>query len=619
MLYIAPLFWLGSPLKRFGYADDIGLLAASSDLQTNCNKLQGDLQEALEWGRTEGITFDPKKSELIHFTKSTKDSQASTSPQVSVGTYTIRELIDPLRWLGVYFDRKLRFKDHARILAAKALVVGNALRSLGKTTRGIPPIYLQRAVTACVLKKGYFAAETWWPGRSRTSHGKRVSNRVDSHIRLLEKVVLISARAILPVYKTTPTAVLYRESRLRPPEIELDLISQTYGARTARLDPQHPLRKRANRITSRNTRDTRLARLILSLPRAEIVNPILRPPWYTYEPRPEANRRVYGPQGRTKEEAARDFLAFLPTIPPKDIQVFSDGSKNESTDGSTGGGFITYQYGLKIDRKAFSLGCHAEVFDAEASAALEGAKGALKAPSAKLAIDMWVFLDNLEVALRLLGPSTSSSQGVFTEFQEIARKWPLRDRLPHTSPGAIRVRWVPGHLNIPGNEEADKAAKEGAILPPPKDAICTLAALQRMARTRATQSSIQLWTTTAPSSYIELQIGFTHKTDELSLNRGALGRILAARSQHGDFAAYHERFNHIDATLYCLCGRLKSPLHFYFCKNSSARKLASKPTSEAIPWLLGTAKGAQTLAGWITASKYYTLVCRPHQRAAPDP
>jgi hypothetical protein len=90
---------------------------------------------------------------------------------------------------------------------------------------------------ACVLKKGYFAAETWWPGRSRLSHGKRVSNRVDSHIRLLEKVVLTGARAILPVYKTTPIAVLYRESRLRPPEIELDLISQTYGARTARLDP----------------------------------------------------------------------------------------------------------------------------------------------------------------------------------------------------------------------------------------------------------------------------------------------------------------------------------------------------------------------------------------------
>ena len=70
---------------------------------------------------------------------------------------------------------------------------------------------------------------------------KKTNNRVQGHLRLLEKVVLTSARAILPVYKTTQAAVLLREARLLPPEIELDLISQTFATRTARLDPFHPL------------------------------------------------------------------------------------------------------------------------------------------------------------------------------------------------------------------------------------------------------------------------------------------------------------------------------------------------------------------------------------------
>jgi hypothetical protein len=35
---------------------------------------------------------------------------------------------------------------------------------------------------------------------------------------------------------------------------------------------------------------------------------------------------------------------------------------------------------------------------------------------------------------------------------------------PYIAPGKVRVRWVPGHLNVPGNEP-DKAAKEGAALP----------------------------------------------------------------------------------------------------------------------------------------------------------
>jgi ribonuclease HI len=574
------------------------------------------MQEALNWGKDEGITFDHLKLELKHFSRSTKNP--SPLPKIIVGTYEVEDLPKPLRWLGVFYDRKLRFKEHVSILSAKALTIANALRSLGKTTRGIPPIFLRQAATACVLKKAYFAAETWWPGRTRAARTNRVSNQVDAHLRLLEKVVLTSARAILPVYRTTQTAVLYKEALLRPPEIELNSATQSFAARTHRLDLRHPLRKRAEEIIRSGKPTSRFARQILALPRAEWVDPIAQPPWRATKSREATERRISGPQNRTKEEAARDFISFLTSIPPKDIQVFSDGSKSEATDGATGGGFVSYQYGHLINRKAFSLGRNAEVFDAEASAALEGAKTALALPSARLATDLWVFLDNLEVAMRLLDHSTGSSQSVFDEFTEVARLWPLRTRLPHTQPGSVRIRWVPGHLNIQGNEEADKAAKEGARLPTPTNAICSLASLKRLAKTEAKRALGQLWLSTAPASYIDLRISYSSSPYELYLDRAALGRILATRTNHGDFATYHIRFDHINATLTCSCGYKKTPLHFFFCRLGKARIAFKGAPSEVIPSLLGTTKGAARLAKWLTDSQFYQKTCPAYSRAELD-
>ncbi|APA10088.1 hypothetical protein sscle_05g048580 [Sclerotinia sclerotiorum 1980 UF-70] len=623
MLYIAPLFWMGKPQSRFGYADDIAILATSNSLQTNCDSLKMDMQETLEWGKTEGITFDPKKSELIHFYKGHRT--LTDTPAIHTGSMNIEVKPGPLKWLGVHFDRKLCFKPHVQILAAKALKGANALRSLSNTHRGIPPYLTRKVAEACILKKCYFASETWWPGRTRTKKNAlnnpiSISNVVDSHLSLLNKVVITCTRAILPVYKTTNTAVLYEEAKLRPSEIELNLISQLYAARTTRLDLYHPLRIRAENITKareyNRTPDTRFARLITALPETEHINPLAFPPWEIRESRAEAEARINGPMGRTKAQAAEDFKAFHAKIPRSDIQIFSDGSKSESKDGATGGGFVISQFDIQIAHHSFSLGTNAEVFDAEATAAVAGAAKALTLASTKLATDLWIFLDNHEAALRLGSHFNGSSQRVFEDFLKLTQAWAVRPRLPHTSPGKIRVRWVPGHLDIPGNEIADKAAKEGTKLPFPLNPICTLASLKRMIRTRANKADEQLWNTVSPQYYKDLQFNHTSNTDTLSLKRATLHHILAIRSQHGDFAAYHERFNHTTAHVHCSCGKRKTPLHFFFCKKGKAFKALTKsPPSEAIPWLLSNPTGIAKLAEWLEYTKFYTKICPWHTGA----
>ncbi|EED24658.1 reverse transcriptase, putative [Talaromyces stipitatus ATCC 10500] len=91
MLYIAPLFRLGNPRNRFGYADDAANLAISTSLATNCKALSDSLQEALNWGAAEGITFAPDKYELLHFSRHKADQDPTYTPSVKAGSIIISE------------------------------------------------------------------------------------------------------------------------------------------------------------------------------------------------------------------------------------------------------------------------------------------------------------------------------------------------------------------------------------------------------------------------------------------------------------------------------------------------------------------------------------------------
>lgn len=257
-------------------------------------------------------------------------------------------------------------------------------------------------------------------------------------------------------------------------------------------------------------------------------------------------------QTASKNKFAADFRQWLQLVPPMTLIVYSDGSL--SPNGGAGYGYIIHQDTQPVLDGSGRLG-PANVFDAEANGALKGLRATVGHPQAT-AKKIVVCLDNLAAATGLRGTLSDSSQAAFLEFRDMA--------LAH---GNTTVRWIPGHTNIAGNEQADALAKAGWSQPAPPDALPTLAYLRRVARKQPRGAFDAWWTTAAPERYKPLKLKASKPCPpELATPRPALHPRMAARTHHRDFANYHRRFKHANVRLTCSCGRPKELKHLFYCR-----------------------------------------------------
>ena len=97
-----------------------------------------------------------------------------------------------------------------------------------------------------------------------------------------------------------------------------------------------------------------------------------------------------------------------------------------------------------------------EVFDAELFAIEKAFEIAWKKKQLNTE-KIWIFSDSQAAIKRLKDSSLKAGQ----YYIQSIRKWAERFQNNYIQ---IQLEWVPGHMNIKGNELADKAAKKGTKL-----------------------------------------------------------------------------------------------------------------------------------------------------------
>jgi len=153
--------------------------------------------------------------------------------------------------------------------------------------------------------------------------------------------------------------------------------------------------------------------------------------------------------------------------------IYSDGSKCENT-GNLGAGIFYTKNFNKDNSGSFSwnLNTHMEVFDAELFAMEKAFKLAFNQMSFYIK-DIWIFSDSQAAIERVQKSSLEAGQ---THVQAI-EDWITKIKTKHQV--NIHLSWVPGHMNIMGNELADKAAKKGTKLQQSAEKYVSLSYIKR--------------------------------------------------------------------------------------------------------------------------------------------
>jgi ribonuclease HI len=622
-LYLAELLSVDTK-RRFGYADDICLYQASHSLDENVQLLAADLRQIRAWGTANKVTFAPEKQEMIHLTRQKSsyappcvvDEQLTINPILPSGSRTQ----PALRWLGIWFYRKLTFKRHVATHNAKAAKVAYHIRSLANTAYGPPASSLRKATMACVYPSLLYGAECWYRGRTKPPRTLKpgrpaeVSTYVGWHIAVMDKTLAIAARGILPVWRTTPTATLFRDAGLLSAATALEEAKLRFATHLRTVDAEHPLARRtaairmsigrsAGKLQRMRTKVQYLGSLLPEIPRTILTSP-------HYSPGCQTDPTM----GTDKKTAAKAFKGWWAQLPPLDVTIFSEGSEQYTKEGEkrVTYGFAVYQDGKQLHTGRGSLHPTPHVFDAEAVGAWRGLQHTIRQPALRTR-RIWLCIDSTSVIWCLRGNAPSTSQWAFLECHGAMET--------HD----VSIKWAPGHLGIEGNEAADRLANLEAQHPSPptgKAAMPTLSGIKTVAR-KVLHDGQQTWWSKKKGSlstwYKRWELGYSlhRRLPELDLPRAILARLLAIRSMHGDFAWYHRKFSHNDATLTCSCGRDKTPEHLALCRKTLGAfgrwplrpSISPSSRSDGLAYTAVLIGDPEAFEAFTQLTQYYTRVC----------
>src|SRR6266536_124122 len=126
LIYIRNLFQ-DLESRGMSYINDIDLVASSESIEKNCKILKEAVIRIFEKRVNNLIQFNPEKTELIHF-----HSKRNINKNVNI-CFSENYLVEAkptMKWLEIWLDLKLNFKEHVEKKMAQAIRIFYQIKKL---------------------------------------------------------------------------------------------------------------------------------------------------------------------------------------------------------------------------------------------------------------------------------------------------------------------------------------------------------------------------------------------------------------------------------------------------------------------------------------------------------
>ena len=534
------------------FVDDFTAWIVGPSAGYNSAQLQRTLIPRVEeWEISSGATFQPNKTTFIHFTRTS--SRLDDRIPLSMKGNTIPDS-PHVKILGVVMDQRLKYDIHAARVAKRGLRAVMALKRL----RGLRPSTNRQLFNSVVTPTVDYASPVWSPGATTKI------------VKMADEVQAIVAKSIILGFRTIARPIAEVEAAIDTIQQRWSSQAWRYWVNLYTLPDSHPfwsLRRRLQPLCKRfRSPLSRLAEETndATLNNLERIEPYCIPPW-----RPRAKVIIQDRDVATEVAGKTDL----------ECAIFIDASSKRGVMG-IGVTYLSQAKGLTIAKNIGSV----------ALLSVHGGELLAIGEACQLVNDFWpshdiyprtrvtVYSDSQSALRTLANPRRQSGQKYLRDNMDQLKT--LDDRW---APQVV-FRWVPGHSEVRGNEQAHRAARqacqESQIMP--SSILLKTKALSRTA-TDDDRRRLTFWKTTQGRHTKNLDRALPQRhTKRLydSLNREDASILAQLRTGKARLNSYLHRINAADTDLCNLCRRPDTVRHFlYDCARWTVERMTYLKTA----------------------------------------